>query len=779
VLTPYYKEDVLYSEEELREENEDGITILFYLQKIYPDEWKNFEERMSDPKSGYSSKDKTECTRQWVSYRGQTLSRTAIFGGYRTIDMNKEHRTLKESAQALTDLKFTYVVSCQVYGAQKKSSEKRDQSCYNNILNLMIMYPSLRVGYIDEREETVNGKSAKVYYSVLVKGGDKLDENRIKLPGPPTDIGEGKPENQNHAIIFTREEFRKAHRGQRTPTILGLREHIFTGSVSSLAWFMSNQETSFVTIGQRVLANPLRFLYRFLMGHAALNTPNIRTSLCYNSTLRGGYITHHEYIQVGKGRDVGMNQISLFEAKVANGNGEQTLSRDVYRLGRRFDFYRMLSFYFTTVGFYFSSMVTVLTVYVFLYGRLYMVLSGLERRILEDPTIRQSKALEQALATQSVFQLGLLLVLPMVMEIGLERGFRRAIGDFIIMQLQLASVFFTFQLGTKVHYYGRTILHGGSKYRATGRGFVVFHAKFAENYRLYSRSHFVKGLELAILLVVYQVYGESYRSSNLFLFITFSMWFLVASWLFAPFVFNPSGFEWQKTVDDWTDWKRWMGNRGGIGISPDKSWESWWDGEQEHLKFTNFRGRVLEIILAFRFFIYQYGIVYHLDIAHGSKNILVYGLSWFVMATALLVLKVFILNLKRKFGTDFQLMFRILKALLFLGFVSVMTVLFVVCGLTIRDLFASVLAFLPTGWALLLIGQACRPCLKGIGFWESIMELGRAYECVMGLVLFMPVVVLAWFPFVSEFQTRLLFNQAFSRGLQISMILAGKKDKAS
>ncbi|KAF5940342.1 hypothetical protein HYC85_021509 [Camellia sinensis] len=139
-----------------------------------------------------------------------------------------------------------------------------------------------------------------------------------------------------------------------------------------------------------------------------------------------------------------MNQISLFEAKVANGNGEQTLSRDVYRLGCRFDFYRMLSFYFTTVGFYFSSMVTVLTVYVFLYGRLYLVLSGIEKRILEDASICQSKALEEALATQSVFQLGLLLVLPMVMEIGLERGFRTALGDFVIMQLQLASVFFTF-----------------------------------------------------------------------------------------------------------------------------------------------------------------------------------------------------------------------------------------------------------------------------------------------------------------------------------------------
>lgn len=252
-----------------------------------------------------------------------------------------------------------------------------------------------------------------------------------------------------------------------------------------------------------------------------------------------------------------------------------------------------------------------------------MVMSGVEREILENPTIQQSKALEQALATQSVFQLGLLLILPMVMEIGLEKGFRTALGDFIIMQLQLASVFFTFQLGTKAHYYGRTILHGGSKYRATGRGFVVFHAKFADNYRMYSRSHFVKGLELFILLIVYEVYGESYRSSTLYLFITSSMWFLVASWLFAPFVFNPSGFDWQKTVDDWTDWKRWMGNRGGIGISPDKSWESWWDEEMEHIKYTNIRGRVLEIILAFRFFIYQYGIVYHLDIAHHSKSLLV------------------------------------------------------------------------------------------------------------------------------------------------------------
>lgn len=840
VLTPYYKEDVLYSWEELHEENEDGISTLFYLQKIYPDEWHNFLERINDPKLGYASKDIKELIRHWVSYRGQTLSRTvrgmmyyrqaldlqcfleyaeddAIFAGYRTIEKKK----IFDYSQALTDLKFTYVVSCQVYGNQKKSSDARERISASNILNLMLTYPSLRVAYIDERDEKVKGKSDKVYYSVLVKGGDKLDEEiyRIKLPGPPTEIGEGKPENQNHAIIFTRgealqtidmnqdnyfeeafkmrnvlEEFQKSRRKRRKPTILGLREHIFTGSVSSLAWFMSNQETSFVTIGQRVLANPLRV--RFHYGHPdifdrlfhitrggiskASKIINLSEDIFsgMNSTLRGGYITHHEYIQVGKGRDVGMNQISLFEAKVANGNGEQTLSRDIYRLGRRFDFYRMLSFYYTTVGFYFSSMVTVLTVYIFLYGRLYMVMSGLEKSIIESASINQTKALEQALAPQSMFQIGLLLVLPMIMEIGLERGFRTAIGDFIIMQLQLASVFFTFQLGTKAHYYGRTILHGGSKYRATGRGFVVFHAKFADNYRRYSRSHFVKALELFILLIVYEAYGDSYRSSNLYLFVTWSMWFLVVSWLFAPFLFNPSGFDWQKTVDDWTDWKRWMGNRGGIGIPPDKSWESWWDGEQEHLKYTTVRGRFLEIVLACRFFLYQYGIVYHLDIAHGSRSVLVYALSWVVMATVLLVLKMVSMG-RRRFGTDFQLMFRILKGLLFLGFVSVMTVLFVVCNLTIKDLFASILAFLPTGWAMLLIGQTCKGLLKGLKFWESIKELARAYEYVMGLIIFMPIAVLSWFPFVSEFQTRLLFNQAFSRGLQISMIVTGRKDRST
>ena len=88
-----------------------------------------------------------------------------------------------------------------------------------------------------------------------------------------------------------------------------------------------------------------------------------------------------------------------------------------------------------------------------------------------------------------------LMALLMIVEIGVEKGFCKALTNVIIMQLQLALVFFNFSLGIKTHYYGRTFLHWGAEYRGTGCGFVVFHARFAENYRLYSRNHFVKGME--------------------------------------------------------------------------------------------------------------------------------------------------------------------------------------------------------------------------------------------------------------------------------------------
>jgi callose synthase len=165
--------------------------------------------------------------------------------------------------------------------------------------------------------------------------------------------------------------------------------------------------------------------------------------------------------QAGKGRDVGLNQIAMFEAKVASGNGEQVLSRDVYRLGHRLDFFRMLSFYYTTVGFFINNLIVVLTVFAFLWGRVYLAVSGVEAS-LTNTKVLSNTALLASLNQQLIVQLGILTALPMIVENALEHGFTKALWEFFTMQLQLASVFFTFSMGTRAHYFGRTLLHGGA-----------------------------------------------------------------------------------------------------------------------------------------------------------------------------------------------------------------------------------------------------------------------------------------------------------------------------
>ncbi|KAL9235580.1 hypothetical protein vseg_010326 [Gypsophila vaccaria] len=838
VFTPYYSETVLYSNKELKEKNEDGVSTLFYLKKIFPDEYKNFIERISGGKSSQEVDFKKNPShilerRFWVSYRGQTLARTVRGMMYyrralmlqsflerrgligdgessHTNPVSSHGFELSSEARAQADLKFTYVVSCQIYGQQK---QKKDPEAADISL-LLQRNEALRVAFIHLDEyATADGDVQKDYYSKLIKGdlnGKDQEIYSIKLPGDPK-LGEGKPENQNHAIVFTRgeaiqtidmnqdnyleeamkmrnllQEFRGNH-GIRPPTILGVREHVFTGSVSSLAWFMSNQETSFVTLGQRVLAKPLKV--RMHYGHPdvfdrifhitrggiskASRVINISEDIFagFNSTLRQGNITHHEYIQVGKGRDVGLNQIALFEGKVAGGNGEQVLSRDVYRLGQLLDFFRMLSFYYTTVGFYVCTMMVVLTVYVFLYGRVYMALSGLDEGIDKAGRLLGNTSLSAVLTPQFLVQIGIFTAIPMIMGFILELGLLQAVVSFIVMQLQLCSVFFTFSLGTRTHYFGRTILHGGAKYRATGRGFVVQHIKFAENYRLYSRSHFVKALEVALLLIVYIAYGYKRNAAVSFVLLTFSSWFLVISWLFAPYIFNPSGFEWQKTVDDFENWANWLWYKGGVGIKGENSWESWWEEEQMHIH--TLRGRILETILSLRFFMFQYGIVFKLHLFASSRSLAVYGVSWIVLAVIVIIFKILTFSPKKYVG--FQLGMRFFQGVTALGAVVSIVLVIRLTALTLPDLFACILGFIATGWGILSIAITWKKVVKTVGLWGSVRESARFYDAAMGTIIFAPVAFLSWFPFISTFQSRLLFNQAFSRGLEISKILDGNK----
>ncbi|OVA14927.1 Glycosyl transferase [Macleaya cordata] len=862
VLTPYYNEEVLYSKELLRTENEDGISTLFYLQKIYDDEWKNFMERMRrdgmvDENEIWTNK--LRDLRLWASYRGQTLSRTVrgMMYYYKALKMlafldSASEMDIREGSQELSAvgsmrqdgrfvdgldsgrepssrnlsrassgvdllfkgheygtalMKYTYVVACQIYGTQKAKKDPHAEE----ILYLMKNNEALRVAYVDE---VYTGREEVEYYSVLVKYDQHLQKEveiyRIRLPGP-LKIGEGKPENQNHAIIFTRgdavqtidmnqdnyfeealkmrnllEEYRSYY-GIRKPTILGVREHIFTGSVSSLAWFMSAQETSFVTLGQRVLANPLKV--RMHYGHPdvfdrfwfltrggiskASRVINISEDIFagFNCTLRGGNVTHHEYIQVGKGRDVGLNQISMFEAKVASGNGEQILSRDVYRLGHRLDFFRMLSFFYTTVGFFFNTMMVVLTVYAFVWGRLYLALSGIEKAM---KTSTNNRAFGAILNQQFIIQLGLFTALPMIVENSLEHGFLHAIWDFLTMQLQLSSVFYSFSMGTRTHFFGRTILHGGAKYRATGRGFVVQHKSFAENYRLYARSHFVKAIELGLILIVYASYSPMAKDTFVYIAMTISSWFLVVSWIMAPFVFNPSGFDWLKTVYDFDDFMNWIWFRGGVFTKADQSWETWWYEEQDHLRMTGLWGKLLEIILDLRFFFFQYGVVYQLGIANGSTSIAVYLLSW-IYVVVVVGIYVIIAYARDKYAAKEHIYYRLVQFLVVVLTVLVIVLLLEFTQFKFVDLLTGFLAFIPTGWGLISIAQVFRPFLQSTVVWETLVSMARMYDILFGVIVMVPVALLSWLPGFQSMQTRILFNEAFSRGLQISRILTGKK----
>ncbi|KAF8695981.1 hypothetical protein HU200_036860 [Digitaria exilis] len=876
VLTPYYNEEVLYSKDQLYKENEDGISILYYLQQIYPDEWEYFVERMkregmSDIKELYSEKERLRDLRHWVSYRGQTLSRTVrgmmyyyealkmltfldsasehdlktgsrelaticssrigssrhdgVAGGSGYYSRASSSRALSRASSSVSSLfkgseygtvlmKYTYVVACQIYGQQKAKNDPRAFE----ILELMKNYEALRVAYVDERQN--NGGETE-YFSVLVKYDQQLQREveiyRVKLPGE-LKLGEGKPENQNHALIFTRgdavqtidmnqdnyfeealkmrnllEEF-KRHYGLRKPKILGVREHVFTGSVSSLAWFMSAQETSFVTLGQRVLADPLKVRMHYghpdvfdrlwFLGRGGISKAskviNISEDIFagFNCTLRGGNVTHHEYIQVGKGRDVGLNQVSMFEAKVASGNGEQTLSRDVYRLGHRLDFFRMLSFFYTTIGFYFNTMMVVLTVYAFVWGRFYLALSGLEDYISKNTSSTNNAALGAVLNQQFVIQLGLFTALPMIIENSLEHGFLTAVWDFMKMQLQFASVFYTFSMGTKTHYYGRTILHGGAKYRATGRGFVVEHKKFAENYRLYARSHFIKAIEIGVILTVYASYGSASGNTLVYILLTISSWFLVLSWILAPFIFNPSGLDWLKNFNDFEDFLNWIWFRGGISVKSEQSWEKWWEEETDHLRTTGLWGSILEIILDLRFFFFQYAIVYRLHIAGQSRSILVYLLSWACILLAFVAL-VTVAYFRDRYSAKKHIRYRLIQAIIVGGTVAAIVVLLEFTKFQFVDTFTSLLAFLPTGWGIISIALVFKPFLRRSEMvWKTVVTVARLYDILFGVIVMAPVAVLSWLPGLQEMQTRILFNEAFSRGLHISQIITGKKAHA-
>lgn len=271
----------------------------------------------------------------WASDRAQVLSRTVrgIMTYAQALRLQaKLEQVPEEEIEDLVTSKFEYVVSCQVFNELKRGSWE-DQMKADSISALLQQFPNnLRIAYVDQAEGN--------FYSVLL-GDDPETQTqkvlfKVQLPGNPI-IGEGKPENQNHAIIFARGEYlqtldmnQDGYLGEAfkmrnllecfkgSIRIVGCREHIFTGSNGANAAFAAASEFSFSTILQRFMTYPM--CVRFHYGHpdvwdkqwAASNGGVSKASRTLhlsedifggvNVYSRGGSVFYSEFFHVGKAR---------------------------------------------------------------------------------------------------------------------------------------------------------------------------------------------------------------------------------------------------------------------------------------------------------------------------------------------------------------------------------------------------------------------------------------------------------------------------------------------
>ncbi|ORY60728.1 1,3-beta-glucan synthase component-domain-containing protein [Pseudomassariella vexata] len=465
VMIPHYSEKILLSLREIIREDEpySRVTMLEYLKQLHPHEWDCFVKDtkiLADETSQFNGEDEknekdtakskiddlpfycigfkssapeyTLRTRIWASLRSQTLYRTIsgfmnysraikllyrvenpevvqMFGG----NSDKLERELERMARR----KFKLCVSMQRFAKFKKEEME-------NAEFLLRAYPDLQIAYLDEEPPVTEGEEPRLY-SALIDGHCELMENgmrrpkfRIQLSGNPV-LGDGKSDNQNHAIIFYRgeyiqlidanqdnyleeclkirsvlaefEEMKTDNVSPYTPgvksntpapvAILGAREYIFSENIGMLGDVAAGKEQTFGTLFARTLAqiggklhygHPdfLNGIFMCTRGGVSKAQKGLHLNediyAGMNALLRGGRIKHCEYYQCGKGRDLGFGSVLNFTTKIGTGMGEQMLSREYYYLGTQLPLDRFLSFYYAHPGFHINNMFIMLSIQLFM-----------------------------------------------------------------------------------------------------------------------------------------------------------------------------------------------------------------------------------------------------------------------------------------------------------------------------------------------------------------------------------------------------------------------------
>eukprot|EP00759_Apiculatamorpha_spiralis_P013419 PhF_6_TR2007/c0_g1_i1/m.3426 len=653
VTVPIYNEPIYLTEEQLkrnRTEKKQTVRIseLEYLVHTLPHEWDNFAEKIKNKdKSWVLAEDNYPMDllnsflehpghrplseeilleiRIWATMRGQTLARTigGLVNCHRALvqlAMLEDNITLEE-AERLASRKYQVVIAHQTYDASKNlekddcehehcvemafrqfkhfdlvyNNDKQFQSCLKRLRKDVKCLPQEPLKYT-RRINIMRGKeeiSRKVYNYFPPEAYETRSIQRVGR----LKIGEGKAENQMHAVPFATgvvfqaidmnqyatienglkipyclsDYFNNPHDVHTAPwdhhsiippyRILGFPEHTYTRCLSTVGEMMGAAEWCFVTISQRTLVWPLRIRAHY--GHPdffdgfwvrnrgggskaslVVNT-NEDIFAGYEMIGRGEKGSYVEFIEYQKGRETAFLNAFVFEGKLAQGGAQQVRSLDVYRLNRKLDIFSRFSLFFSSLAFYCTNLVMAITVNYYILAIALFALSGVSYHKLG--------LLDAVVAVPWIFQIGYVMAIPMICELIIQKGFLTGITSFL-RTLPPSVFFFIFHMRTKTYYFTQGLLVGKGGYKATGRGFGLDRSSQVDMYQTYSESHFHEATMILMCLFVYGIYGGETWSA--FLLRTFTICLIVISWFWAPIMFNPSWTpqELQNDVREMLDW---------------------------------------------------------------------------------------------------------------------------------------------------------------------------------------------------------------------------------
>jgi 1,3-beta-glucan synthase len=675
VLTPHYSEKILFSLREIiREEDKmTRVTILDYLKQLHPLEWENFvkdtkilaEESavfngtnpFGGDEKGQSKADDipfqfigfksaapefTLRTRIWASLRAQTLYRTVsgmmnyskaiklmyrvenpevvqIFGG----NTDKLERELERMARR----KFKFVVSMQRYSKFNKEEQE-------NAEFLLRAYPDLQIAYLEEEPPRKEGGDPRIF-SALIDGHSEFiaDTSRrrpkfkIELPGNPI-LGDGKSDNQNHAIIFYRGEYLQlidanqdnyleeclkirnilgefeelgvssqspyaqwGHKDFKTSpvAIVGAREYIFSENIGILGDLAAGKEQTFGTLFARSMAwigGKLHYGHPDFLNALYMNTrggvSKAQKGLHLNEDIyagmnafgRGGRIKHTEYYQCGKGRDLGFGTILNFQTKIGTGMGEQMLSREYYYLGTQLPIDRFLTFYYGHPGFHINNMLVILSVQIFVVT---MVFIG---TLTNSVTVCQYTSDNQLIGGQS----GCYNLRPVYQWIE-----HRIISIFLVFMISFLPLFLQelIERGT-----WKAILRLAKQFGSMSPVFEVFSTQIythsiLSNLTFGGARYIATGRGFATSRIPFSILYSRFAGPSIYLgmrtlimllYVTFTLWtpWIIYFWVsilalcVSPFLFNPHQFVFSDFVIDYREFLRWMSR--GNSRSHNNSW---------------------------------------------------------------------------------------------------------------------------------------------------------------------------------------------------------------